>query len=74
LPVKFGVQGQYMPVHPDIFGQKWNLQFSITPVIPKLIKRSLFDFSVRIDRRVNRLSLWKNECARVSTHHARAHA
>ena len=38
LPVKFGVQGQYMPVHRDVFGQKWNLQFSVTPVIPKLIK------------------------------------
>ena len=38
LPVKFAVQGQYMPVHPDVFGQKWNLQFSVTPAIPKLIK------------------------------------
>jgi hypothetical protein len=44
LPVKFGVQGQYMPVHPDQFGQKWNLQFAVTPVIPKLIKGTLFDF------------------------------
>jgi hypothetical protein len=44
LPVKFGVQGQYMPVHPDVFGQKWNLQFTATPVIPKLIKGNLFDF------------------------------
>ncbi len=42
LPVKLAVQGQYMPVHPDVFGQKWNLQFSITPVIPKLIKGPLF--------------------------------
>jgi hypothetical protein len=42
LPVKFSVQGQYMPVHPDDFGQKWNLQFSVTPVIPKLVKGSLF--------------------------------
>lgn len=23
LPVEFGVQGQYMPAHPDVFGQKW---------------------------------------------------
>jgi hypothetical protein len=30
LPVKFSVQGQYMPVHPDVFGQKRNLQFSVT--------------------------------------------
>src|SRR5216683_7069747 len=42
LPVKFAVQGQYMPVHPDVFGQKWNLQFAVTPVIPKLIKGNLF--------------------------------
>lgn len=42
LPVKLAVQGQYMPVHPDVFGQKWNLQFSVTPVIPKLIKGTLF--------------------------------
>src|ERR1700719_102591 len=41
LPVKFGVQGQYMPVHPDRFGQKWNLQFGVTPVIPKLFKGDL---------------------------------
>jgi hypothetical protein len=44
LPVKFAVQGQYMPVHPDVFGQKWNLQLAVTPVIPKLIKGDLFDF------------------------------
>ena len=42
LPVKLAVQGQYMPVHPDVFGQKWNLQFAVTPVIPKLIKGNLF--------------------------------
>ncbi len=42
LPVRFQVQGQYMPVHPDVFGQKWNLQFAITPVIPKLVKGNLF--------------------------------
>src|SRR3984957_6914269 len=43
LPVKFAVQGQYMPVHPDVFRQKWDLQFSITPVIPKLIKGNVLD-------------------------------
>jgi hypothetical protein len=44
LPVKFAIQGQYMPVRPDVFGQKWNLQLAVTPVIPKLIKGSLSDF------------------------------
>src|SRR5271169_2256968 len=42
LPVKFQVQGQYMPVNPSVFGQWWNIQVSITPVIPKLIKENLF--------------------------------
>jgi hypothetical protein len=41
LPVKLAVQGQYMPVHSDVFGQKWNLQFAVTPVIPKLIKGNI---------------------------------
>jgi hypothetical protein len=43
LPVRFQFQGQYMPVSPDIFGQRWNLQFIISPVIPKLIKGNLLE-------------------------------
>lgn len=42
LPVKFQVQGQYMPVSPSVFGQRWNIQVAITPVIPKLIKGNIF--------------------------------
>jgi hypothetical protein len=42
LPVKIGLAGQYMPIHPDAFGQEWNIQFSLTPVIPKLISGTLF--------------------------------
>jgi hypothetical protein len=42
LPVKIGIAGQYMPVHPDAFGQQWNIQVTITPVIPKLIKGTVF--------------------------------
>ena len=42
LPVKFQIQGQYMPVNPSVFGQRWNIQVSITPVIPKLIKGNVF--------------------------------
>jgi len=34
--------GQYMPVHPDAFGQQWNIRFTMTPVIPKLITGILF--------------------------------
>lgn len=43
LPVRFALAGQYMPVHPDQFGQKWNLQLTIAPVLPKLIKGNLAD-------------------------------
>jgi hypothetical protein len=32
-----------MPVHPDVFGQKWDLQFSITPVIPRLVAGNLLE-------------------------------
>lgn len=42
LPVKFTLAVQYMPVHPRISGQEWNVQVSITPVLPKLIKGVLF--------------------------------
>jgi hypothetical protein len=30
-----------MPIHPDIGGQKWNIQWVVTPVLPKLIKGNL---------------------------------
>jgi hypothetical protein len=43
LPVKFSLAAQWMPVHPDDFGQKWNIQVSISPVIPKLIEGVLID-------------------------------
>jgi len=42
LPVKLEIAGQYMPIHSDSFGQQYNIQVSITPVIPKLIEGSLF--------------------------------
>jgi hypothetical protein len=43
LPVKIGLSVQYMLHHPDNFGQKWNIQLGVTPVIPNLIKGTLFD-------------------------------
>jgi hypothetical protein len=42
LPVKLQLAVQYMPVHPRISGQEWNVQVSVTPVLPKLIKGTLF--------------------------------
>ena len=41
LPIKISVAGQYMPVHPENFGQKWNIQLMVTPVVPKLVKGNL---------------------------------
>jgi hypothetical protein len=38
LPVRFAVGVQWMPIQPDLYGQKWNVQLVIAPVIPKLIK------------------------------------
>jgi hypothetical protein len=32
-----------MPVHPDAFGQKWNFQVIVSPVLPKLIKGNVLE-------------------------------
>ena len=42
LPVKLGLAAQYMVHHPDNFGQQWNIQLTVAPVLPKLIKGTLF--------------------------------
>jgi hypothetical protein len=38
LPVRFALGGQWMPIQPDAYGQKWNLQLVVAPVLPKLVK------------------------------------
>jgi hypothetical protein len=43
LPLRVGLAGQYMPIHPDEFGQKWNIQVTLSPVLPKLIRGNLAD-------------------------------
>jgi len=43
VPVKFAVGVQWMAVQPDRYGQKWDVQLLITPVIPKLIRGNLVD-------------------------------
>ena len=35
--------GQYMVTQPDPVGQRWNIQVQLTPVLPKLIKGTLFE-------------------------------
>jgi len=34
VPVKLGVEVQWMVVHPDDFGQRWNIRLYFIPVIP----------------------------------------
>ena len=41
LPVRIALAGQYMPIRPDEFGQKWNLQLTVAPVLPKLVEGTL---------------------------------
>ena len=41
LPIRFSLGLQWMPVHPDEFGQVWNVQLIVAPVIPKLYKGNL---------------------------------
>jgi hypothetical protein len=41
--INFGLEGQLMSVNPAVFGQRWNIQVKIQPVIPKLIKSNLLD-------------------------------
>ena len=42
LPIKCILEGQYAVVHPDDYGQEWNIRFTVTPVLPSLIKSPLF--------------------------------
>jgi len=39
--IAFGVQ--WMAVQPDRYGQKWNFQLIIAPVLPKLIRGNLIE-------------------------------
>ena len=43
LPTLLQVQFQYYPVSPSVGGPKWNLQLQVTPTIPALIKKTLFE-------------------------------
>ena len=43
LPIKFILEGQYAVVHPDDYGQEWNIRFTVTPVLPSLLKNPIFD-------------------------------
>jgi hypothetical protein len=38
MPIKLGVETQWMPISPDIYGQEWNIRITIAPIIPSLFK------------------------------------
>jgi hypothetical protein len=42
LPVKLQLEVQYAVVHPDDFGQRWNVRFVVNPVLPALVKKPVF--------------------------------
>jgi hypothetical protein len=42
LPVKFQAEVQYAVVHPDDVGQRFNLRFVVTPVLPSLVRDPIF--------------------------------
>jgi len=42
LPVKFTLKVDYSLVKPDVFSQRWDIRFQVTPVIPSLLKEVLF--------------------------------
>ena len=41
--VKIDFAVEWMPIHPDNFGQQWNFQIRLSSVIPELIKGPLFE-------------------------------
>ncbi len=41
--MKIGLSGQYMVTQPNPVGQRWNVQILLTPVLPKLLKGTLFE-------------------------------
>ncbi|MDJ0947381.1 MAG: hypothetical protein QNJ94_00520 [Alphaproteobacteria bacterium] len=36
MPIKFGIEGQWMPQRPDVLGQEWNIRVVVAPIIPAL--------------------------------------
>jgi hypothetical protein len=38
LPIRLALGAQWMPIQPRQYGQKWNVQLIVAPVLPKLIK------------------------------------
>jgi hypothetical protein len=42
-PISTALEFQWMAVHPDDFGQRFNIRFTFKPVLPNLVKKPIFD-------------------------------
>lgn len=42
-PISMALEFQWMPVHPDDFGQRFNIRFTFKPVLPNLVKKPIFE-------------------------------
>ena len=40
MPIKIGLELQYMPVRPDIYGQEYNIRIVFAPIIPSFFKKN----------------------------------
>ena len=43
VPILSLLEFQWMPDHPDDFGQRFNIRFNFIPVLPSLIKKPIFE-------------------------------
>lgn len=42
-PISTALEFQWMPVHPDDFGQRFNIRFTFKPVLPNLVKKPILE-------------------------------
>jgi hypothetical protein len=43
VPVQTTLEFQWMPVHPEDFGQRYNIRFVFKPVLPSMVKKPIFE-------------------------------
>jgi hypothetical protein len=42
-PIQMALEFQWMPVHPEDYGQRFNIRYVFKPVLPSLVKKPLFE-------------------------------
>ncbi len=38
MPMKLGLEAQYMPIRPDTLGQQFNIRVVLAPIVPSIFK------------------------------------